>query len=93
MGRRQPHRPHNDGPHLPHELPQESDHAEEDGLAYSDEGFARASRDGDWSESYILDLMAWHFRVQQTQPNLAGTAQWAFKDFGTPLRPKTRFPT
>ncbi len=83
---------YNDGPHLPHELRQESDHAEQDGLAYSDEGFARASRDSDWSESYILDLMAWHLRVQQAQPRLAGTAQWAFKDFGTPLRPENPIP-
>ena len=83
---------YNDGPHLLHELRQESDHAEQDGLAYSDEGFARASCDSDWSESYMLDLMAWHLRVQQAQPRLAGTAQWAFKDFGTPLRPENPIP-
>ncbi len=83
---------HNTGPHLPFELERERDHAEQDGLAYSNEGFARASRDGDWSESYFLDLAAWTLRVQQTQPNLAGSAQWAFKDFGTPLRPENPIP-
>ncbi|MFK7800033.1 MAG: glycoside hydrolase family 2 TIM barrel-domain containing protein [Anaerolineae bacterium] len=83
---------HNIGPHLPFELEQERDHSEKDGLAYSTEGFARASRDGDWSESYFLDLAAWTLRIQQSQPNLAGAAQWAFKDFGTPLRPENPIP-
>jgi beta-galactosidase len=83
---------HNSGPHLPFELERERDHSEQDGLAYSNEGFARASRDGDWSESYFLDLAAWTLRVQQEQPNLAGAAQWAFKDFGTPLRPENPIP-
>lgn len=83
---------HNTGPHLPFELERERDHSEQDGLAYSTAGFARASRDGDWSESYMLDLAAWTLRVQQAQPNLAGAAQWAFKDFGTPLRPENPIP-
>ncbi len=83
---------HNTGPHLPFELKEERDHAEQDGLAYSTQGFARASRDGDWSESYFLDLAAWTLRVQQEQPNFAGAAQWAFKDFGTPLRPENPIP-
>lgn len=83
---------HNTGPHLPFELERERDHSEQDGLAYSTAGFARASRDGDWSESYFLDLAAWTLRVQQSQPNLAGSAQWAFKDFGTPLRPENPIP-
>lgn len=83
---------HNAGPHLPMELEQGRDHAEQDGLAYSRDGFARASRDGDWSESYFLDLAAWTLNVQQAQPKLAGAAQWAFKDFGTPLRPENPIP-
>lgn len=83
---------HNTGPHLPFELEREHDHSEQDGLAYTTEGFARASRDGDWSESYFLDLAAWTLRVQRDQPNLAGAAQWAFKDFGTPLRPENPIP-
>ena len=83
---------HNVGPHLPVALKQERDHAEQDGLAYSTAGFARASRDGDWSESYFLDLAAWTLRIQHTQPNFAGAAQWAFKDFGTPLRPENPIP-
>ncbi|MEM8860891.1 MAG: glycoside hydrolase family 2 TIM barrel-domain containing protein [Chloroflexota bacterium] len=83
---------HNIGPHLPVELERVRDHSEQDGLAYSKEGFARASRDGDWSESYFLDLAAWTLRVQKDQPKLAGAAQWAFKDFGTPLRPENPIP-
>ena len=83
---------HNVGPHLPFELERERDHSEQDGLAYSAAGFARASRDGDWSESYFLDLAAWTLRIQKNQPNFAGAAQWAFKDFGTPLRPENPIP-
>jgi beta-galactosidase len=30
--------------------------------------------------------------VQNRLPNLAGTAQWVFKDFGTPLRPENPIP-
>jgi beta-galactosidase len=40
----------------------------------------------------MLDLMAWHLAVQGRPPNLAGTAQWVFSDFGTPLRPENPIP-
>jgi len=40
----------------------------------------------------MLDLMEWHLQVQRRLPNLAGTAQWVFKDFGTPLRPENPIP-
>ena len=50
-------------------------------------GMARASRDGDWSESYICDLIDWHLKEQETMPWLTGTAYWPFKDFSTPVRP------
>ena len=50
-------------------------------------GTARASRDGDWSESYICDLIDWHLKEQETMPWLTGTAYWPFKDFSTPVRP------
>lgn len=50
-------------------------------------GTARASRDGDWSESYIVDLIDWHLKEQETMPWLTGAAYWPFKDFSTPVRP------
>jgi len=49
-------------------------------------GAARASKDGDWSESYICNLMDWHLKEQETMDWLTGTAQWPFKDFSTPVR-------
>jgi beta-galactosidase len=49
-------------------------------------GAARISKDGDWSESYICNLIDWHLREQETMPWLTGTAQWPFKDFSTPVR-------
>jgi beta-galactosidase len=78
--------------HLGAEIARESDHAERPGIATSEDGPPRASRDGDWSESYILDLMEWHLQVQLRSPQLAGNAQWIFKDFGTPLRPENPIP-
>ena len=63
--------------------------ADERGLDYMlTGGQARASKDGDWSESYICNLFDWHLKEQDTMPNLSGTAQWVFKDFSTPLRPE-----
>lgn len=55
-------------------------------------GDARASRDGDWSESYIVKLVDWHLKEQETMPWLTGTAYWPFKDFSTPLRPENPVP-
>lgn len=55
-------------------------------------GSARASRDGDWSESYICDLIDWHLKEQETMAWLTGTAYWPFKDFSTPLRPENPVP-
>ncbi|MEZ4589787.1 MAG: glycoside hydrolase family 2 TIM barrel-domain containing protein [Chloroflexota bacterium] len=83
---------HNSGPHLRRAIAQRDNHEELPGVALSAGGEARASLDGDWSESYMLDLMEWHLQVQQRLPNLAGTAQWVFKDFGTPLRPENPIP-
>lgn len=84
---------HSSGNHLKQTIKSDSqDHAEQVGIALSDQGPARGSRDSDWSESYMLDLMEWHLQVQQRLPNLAGTAQWVFKDFGTPLRPENPIP-
>jgi beta-galactosidase len=83
---------HNDGPHIISVVDRAIDHAETPGLATSEAGDARYSRDGDWSESYILDLMCWHLRAQAALPNLGGSAQWVYKDFGTPLRPENPIP-
>jgi beta-galactosidase len=47
---------------------------------------------GDWSESYIVDLFDWHLRFTETSETFTGNAQWAFKDFGTPLRPENALP-
>lgn len=55
-------------------------------------GNARASRDGDWSESYMVKLIDWHLKEQETMPWLTGTAYWPFKDFSTPLRPDNPVP-
>jgi len=55
-------------------------------------GLARASRDGDWSESYMVNLFDWHLKEQEEMPDLTGAAQWVFKDFSTPLRPENPVP-
>jgi beta-galactosidase len=55
-------------------------------------GQTRASRDGDWSETYICNLFDWHLKEQETMDFLAGSAMWVFKDFCTPLRPENPVP-
>ncbi len=55
-------------------------------------GQARVSRDGNWSETYICNLFDWHLKEQLTMPWLTGAAQWAFKDFSTPVRPENPIP-
>lgn len=55
-------------------------------------GKARVSRDGDWSESYICELIDWHLKEQEKMPDLTGSAMWVFKDFSTPLRPENPVP-
>ncbi|MBT8056153.1 MAG: glycoside hydrolase family 2 protein, partial [Gammaproteobacteria bacterium] len=50
------------------------------------------AKDSDWNENYIVDLFDWHLRVSESLPGFAGNAQWAFKDFGTPLRPENPIP-
>jgi beta-galactosidase len=51
-----------------------------------------ANQDRDWSESYVCNLFDWHLKEQEKMPWLAGTAQWIFKDFATPLRPDNPVP-
>jgi len=55
-------------------------------------GAARVSKDGDWSETYICNLIDWHLKEQETMPWLTGAAQWVYKDFSTPLRPENPVP-
>ena len=63
------------------------------GKAYKGKGGpARPSKDGDWSESYIVNLFDWHLKEQEQMPNLTGAAMWIFKDFATPLRPENPVP-
>ncbi|MEM9936729.1 MAG: glycoside hydrolase family 2 TIM barrel-domain containing protein, partial [Bacteroidota bacterium] len=50
------------------------------------------AKEGDWTENYIVDLFDWHLSVSEAFPDFAGNAQWAFKDFGTPLRPENAIP-
>ncbi|AXT51586.1 glycoside hydrolase family 2 protein [Aquimarina sp. BL5] len=47
---------------------------------------------GDWSENYIVDLFDWHLKISETNKSFVGNVQWAFKDFGTPLRPENDIP-
>ena len=53
---------------------------------------SNVAKNGDWSENYIVDLFDWYLHVSETNPKLTGNAQWAFKDFGTPLRPENDIP-
>lgn len=53
---------------------------------------ANIAQIGDWSENYIVDLFDWHLRVSETDSTFVGNVQWAFKDFGTPLRPENAIP-
>jgi len=63
------------------------------GKAYKGSGGkVRMSKDGDWSESYMVNLFDWHLHEQERMPNLTGAAAWIFKDFATPLRPENPIP-
>ena len=55
-------------------------------------GAARVSKDGDWSETYVCNLIDWHLKEQETMPWLSGTAYWPFKNFSTPVRPDNPIP-
>ncbi|MEM9260163.1 MAG: glycoside hydrolase family 2 TIM barrel-domain containing protein, partial [Bacteroidota bacterium] len=50
------------------------------------------AKTGDWTENYIVDLFDWHLQISENSDWFAGNAQWAFKDFGTPLRPENAIP-
>jgi beta-galactosidase len=66
--------------------------AEKDGDYFLEGGRKRVSRDGDWSEDYFCELIDWHLKEQEDMDWLTGTAQWPFKDFSTPVRPKNPIP-
>ncbi|MDW5290942.1 glycoside hydrolase family 2 protein [Formosa sp. PL04] len=53
---------------------------------------ANIAQIGDWSENYIVDLFDWHLRISENDEDFVGNVQWAFKDFGTPLRPENDIP-
>ena len=53
---------------------------------------ARSTKDQSWNETYTCNLIDWHLKEQETMPLLTGTAQWAFKDFSTPVRPDNPVP-
>jgi beta-galactosidase len=53
---------------------------------------ANIAQIGDWSENYIVDLFDWHLRISELDTTFVGNIQWAFKDFGTPLRPENDIP-
>jgi len=50
------------------------------------------SQVGDWSENYIANLFDWHLHISERTEWFTGNAQWAFKDFPTPLRPENPMP-
>ena len=65
----------------------------EKGKAYKlSGGKVRMSKDGDWSESYMVNLFDWHLKEQEQMDWLTGSAAWIFKDFATPLRPENPVP-
>jgi beta-galactosidase len=66
-------------------------HAEWGGDSHAGRHAENPDKQG-WSETYICDLFDWCLKEQETIPWLTGAAQWAFKDFSTPLRPENPVP-
>jgi len=50
------------------------------------------SQMSDWSENYIVNLFDWCLHISEQTEWFTGNAQWAFKDFPTPLRPENPIP-
>ncbi|MEK8130914.1 glycoside hydrolase family 2 TIM barrel-domain containing protein [Paenibacillus filicis] len=69
-----------------------ADTDERDGDYLLTGGEARVSRDGDWSETYFCEMIDWYLKSQEQMGWLTGAAQWAFKDFATPVRPDSPIP-
>jgi beta-galactosidase len=75
------------------EFVQSGDGADErDGDYMLTGGQPRVSKDGDWSETYFCEMIDWYLKCQEKMDWLTGTAQWAFKDFATPVRPDSPIP-
>lgn len=55
-------------------------------------GIKNMAKNGTWSETYAVDLFDWHLHVSENLEWFTGNAQWAYKDFGTPLRPENPIP-
>ncbi|WP_239631585.1 glycoside hydrolase family 2 TIM barrel-domain containing protein [Paenibacillus sp. H1-7] len=70
----------------------EGDTDERDGDYLLTGGEPRVSRDGDWSETYFCEMIDWYLKSQEKMDWLTGAAQWAFKDFATPVRPDSPIP-
>jgi len=60
------------------------------GASFDD--YAKSIKNGDWSETYIVQLIDWHLKEQENMPWLTGSACWCFKDFSTPIRPDNPIP-
>lgn len=60
--------------------------------AVNQTGVTSVAKSKVWDMSYMIDLFDWYLRLSETDPNFAGNAQWAFKDFGTPIRPENPLP-
>ncbi len=60
--------------------------------AVNQTGVTSVAKSKVWDMSYMIDLFDWYLRISETDPNFAGSAQWAFKDFGTPIRPENPLP-
>jgi len=84
---------HSENPDIGLENIESSGNADErDGDFLMKGGDPRVSRDGDWTESYAVNLIDWHLKEQEKMDWLTGTAYWPFKDFSTPLRPENPVP-
>ncbi|MGB0371553.1 MAG: glycoside hydrolase family 2 TIM barrel-domain containing protein [Opitutales bacterium] len=68
------------------------DGTERDGDFLMTGGAARVSRDGDWTESYAVNLIDWFLKEQEKMPWLTGSAAWLFKDFTTAIRSNNPVP-
>jgi beta-galactosidase len=84
---------HSEDPEAPLRMVPVGKGTDERGFDYMKSGGAlRASKDGDWSETYACNLFDWHLKTQEKLPWLTGSAQWIFKDFASPLRSDDAIP-
>jgi beta-galactosidase len=55
-------------------------------------GAPSIANDSSWDETYIVDLFDWYLHITERLDDYPGNAQWALKDFATPLRPENPIP-